>query len=266
VASCASPADHSGLAVSDCSTSEAESEDSRCIELARFHGWYGNQRRPRVKPITDDRDTMLFRRFVCRAAVVVAIFVHATSRGEDETVPPQPMPMETASGTTLVELVALAETSSPNLRQAAAEVEATRGKAYQAGLYPNPVASGGATQLAGRESQYFYGMSQEIVTKHKLHLDQAAACREVFQAEQNFVKTRFALLTAVRQGYIVTLAAQRRTEVLGRLVEISTKSQQAAERLQRAGEGTRSDTLLFEIEVEKAEVGLENAETKWSVP
>jgi cobalt-zinc-cadmium efflux system outer membrane protein len=52
-------------------------------------------------------------------------------------------------------------------------------------------------------------------------------------------------------------------EVLTRLVEIANKSQQAAARLQQAGEGTRSDTLLFEIELEKSEVSLENAETKW---
>ena len=179
--------------------------------------------------------------------------------------PPAPLAatVESVPGTTLEELVALAETSSPALRQAAAEVESMRGKAYQAGLYPNPVASTGATQMAGDESQYFAAMSQEIVTKQKLKLDQAAACREVVQAEFRFVRTRFELLTAVRQGYFVTLAAQRRMEVLTRLVEIANKSQQATSRLQQAGEGTRSDTLLFEIEVEKAEVGLENAETKW---
>ena len=179
--------------------------------------------------------------------------------------PPAPITavVEAVHGTTLEELIALAEASSPALRQAAAEVESMRGKAYQAGLYPNPVASSGATQLAGRESQYFAGLSQEIVTKQKLKLDQAAVCREVVQAEFRYVRSRFELLTAVRQGYFATLAAQRRMEVLTRLVEIAGKSGQAASRLQAAGEGTRSDTLLFEIEVEKAEVALENAEAKW---
>ena len=33
--------------------------------------------------------------------------------------------------------------------------------------------------------------------------------------------------------------------------------------MQEAGEGTRSDTLLLEIELEKAEVGLENADATW---
>ncbi len=200
---------------------------------------------------------------VAGTGLLCAQFICDTAIRAEEPPPAPTAAVEAAPGTTLEELVALAEASSPALRQAAAEVESMRGKAYQAGLYPNPVASGGATQLAGDESQYFAALSQEIVTKRKLQLDQAAVCREVVQAEFRFVRTRFELLTAVRQGYFVTLAAQRRTEVLTRLVEIAGKSQQATLRLQEAGEGTRSDTLLFEIELEKAEVGLENAETKW---
>lgn len=182
----------------------------------------------------------------------------------DEPPPaPDTAAVEAVPRTTLEELVALAEASSPVLRQAAADVEAARGRAYQAGLYPNPTVVGGANQIVGNQSQYYGALSQEIVTKHKLRLDQAAACREVYQAEQMFVRTRFELLTVVRQGFVVTLAAQRRTEVLTRLVEIARKSQAAAERLQQAGEGTRSDSLLFEIEFEKADVGLENNEARW---
>ncbi|MEK6262925.1 MAG: TolC family protein [Planctomycetota bacterium] len=207
---------------------------------------------------------MLVHGMVAGAGLLCAQFVYETAvRAEEPPPAPTAVTVEAVPGITLEELVALAEASSPALRQAAAEVESMRGKAYQAGLYPNPVASGGATQLAGDESQYFAALSQEIVTKRKLQLDQAAVCREVVQAEFRYVRTRFELLTAVRQGYFVTLAAQRRMEVLTRLVDIAGKSQQATSRLQEAGEGTRSDTLLFEIELEKAEVGLENAEAKW---
>jgi outer membrane protein, heavy metal efflux system len=221
-----------------------------------------------VTPTTEGGNTMNRRTFVQRLGVVSSVMwaqwvAPPDLFASDPAAAPVPIAAETSAGTTLAELVALAESSSPVLRQAAAEVESMRGKAYQAGLYPNPVASTGATQMAGRESQYFASLSQEIVTKQKLRLDQAAACREVMQAEFRFVRSRFELLTAVRQGYFITLAAQRRREVLTKLVEIASRSQQAATRLQAAGEGTRGDTLLFEIEVEKAEVSLENAEAKW---
>jgi cobalt-zinc-cadmium efflux system outer membrane protein len=183
----------------------------------------------------------------------------ATSAAAQDGSPPAPN--HAAAEYDLAALIAIAEGNSPALRQAAAEVNAARGRAHQAGLYPNPTLNGGAMQLGGVDSQYFAQLSQEIVTKHKLQLDQAAACREVFQAEYQFVKTRFELLTAVRQGYYTVLAGQQRVDTLGKLVSIARKSQDAAARLQAAGEGTRSDTLLFQLEVEKAEVDLQNAET-----
>ncbi|QDT52752.1 Cobalt-zinc-cadmium resistance protein CzcC precursor [Caulifigura coniformis] len=160
---------------------------------------------------------------------------------------------------TLDSLIHWAERSNPRLRESAAGIQAARGKAYQAGLYPNPTLNGGGMQIGGRDSQYFSQLSQEIVTKHKLGLDQAAACQEVTQAELRFVRTRFELLTAVRKDYFSVLAAQRKVTVLRRLIQLSSDVAESGRKLQAAGEGTRGDTLLFEIELEKAEVSHENA-------
>ncbi len=206
---------------------------------------------------------MSSNRILCIIGGGMGLLLWTSARASSQEVesgmaPPVPI---TESALALETLVAIAESSSPNLGQAAAEVEAARGRARQAGLYPNPVASGGAMQLGGRDSQYYGLLSQEIVTKRKLQLDQAAVCREVFQAESRYIKVRFELLTAVRQGYFAVLAGQKRVDVLRQLVEIAKKSQNAAERLQQAGEGTRGDTILLQLELEKAEVALENAET-----
>lgn len=200
----------------------------------------------------------IMARIAVRGALCLSVTLGTIVTAEEPAaVPPAP---ETEPGLTLEVLTSIAETISPNLTQAAAEVQVARGRAHQAGLYPNPVGSGGAMQMGGRDSQYFVQLSQEIVTKHKLQLSEAAACREVFQAEYRFVRTRFDLLTAVRQGYYAVLAGQKRVDILKQLVGIATKSQTAATRLKEAGEGTRSDSLLFQIELEKAEVALQNAE------
>lgn len=202
------------------------------------------------------------QRWQLTSLAICALFsMNCSVRAEDEPVPPAP-DVRTNLGATLEELQALAESSSPALRQAAADVETARGVAIQAGLYPNPLLIGGANQIVGNQSQYYAAMSQEIVTKNKLGLSQQAATRQVMQAEQNFIATRYQLLTAVRQAYMKTLAAQRRYEVLVRLVEIARKSMETADRLRVAGEGTRTDLLLFEIEFEKAEVAVENAEAR----
>lgn len=208
----------------------------------------------------------MIRRWLLGLTVLVSSLIGWSGYADDVPVPtPSPDPQSessTSHGMTLEYLVALAESSNPKLRTAAAAVEAARGQAVQVGLYPNPQLIGGANQIVGNQSQYYAALSQEIVTMNKLKLNRAAATQEVFQSEQEFVLTRFQLLTNVRQGYMMTLAAQRRYEVLTRLVDIANKSKQAAERLQQAGEGTRTDTLLFEIEAEKAEVAVENALAK----
>jgi cobalt-zinc-cadmium efflux system outer membrane protein len=114
-------------------------------------------------------------------------------------------------------------------------------------------------QLGGTDSQYYGMVSQEIVTRHKLDLDAAAACREVYQAELRFLRARYDLLTAVRRDYFTVLAMQRRLLVLDRLIKLSSDLAESGDRLQKAGEGTRGDTLLFEIELEKAQVARDNA-------
>jgi cobalt-zinc-cadmium efflux system outer membrane protein len=171
---------------------------------------------------------------------------------EEEQIPKVGMP--------LVEVVQRAEANSPALREALAEIEVFRGKAIQAGLYPNPIASGGSPQWGGSESQFYGQLSQEIVTKGKLRLNRAVAEREVIQAELRFVRVRFDLLTQVRRAFYETLAGQERVRILTELVEVAKQSEESVAKLEKGGEGTRADLLLIEIERQKAEVGLENAQ------
>jgi cobalt-zinc-cadmium efflux system outer membrane protein len=159
----------------------------------------------------------------------------------------------------LLDLTQWAESASPALRQALADIEVFRGKALQAGLYPNPLLSGGSPQWGGSESQFYGQLSQEIITKGKLRLNRAAASREVTQAELRFVRTRFDLLTSVRQGFYATLAGQRRVEILSHLVDVAKLSEESVAKLRKGGEVTPADLLLIQIEREKAELALENA-------
>src|SRR5262249_24627826 len=50
----------------------------------------------------------------------------------------RPVPAAAAGGLTLADLEHMALQGNPTLSQAAAQVEAARGRALQAGLYPNP--------------------------------------------------------------------------------------------------------------------------------
>jgi cobalt-zinc-cadmium efflux system outer membrane protein len=159
----------------------------------------------------------------------------------------------------LIEVEAYAENVSPILREAAAEVDVQRGRAYQAGLYPNLVLEGGSQQWGGTQSQYQSTIMQEFVTKGKLKLDRAAIMREVAHAQLKFNRARFDLLTDVRQRFYATLTAQQRLEAIEELMKIVRRSMEAAQGLEKRGEVSRGDTLLVELEFERTDVALQNA-------
>jgi cobalt-zinc-cadmium efflux system outer membrane protein len=160
---------------------------------------------------------------------------------------------------TLEEFVMLAEQSHPRLRSALAAVEAARGQAVQARLYPNPSIAMGSPQIAGPESQWDYYAVQDVVTAGKLRLAQQAALREVQKAEYELIRSRFDVLRDVRQSFYALLVAQRRVEIYRLLFDIATRSYDIGMALAEAGEGTKADVLFWSIERDRAEVRLANA-------
>jgi outer membrane protein, heavy metal efflux system len=159
----------------------------------------------------------------------------------------------------LDEFVALAMQSHPKLRGAQAAVEAARGKAVQARLYPNPVIAGFSPQIAGDQSQWSGTVAQDLVTGGKLRLAQQAALREVQKAEYDLIRARFEVLTEVRQSFYALLVSQRRVEIYQLLLDIAKRSYEIGAQLAQAGEGTKADVLFWSIERDRAEVRLLNA-------
>ncbi len=171
---------------------------------------------------------------------------------------------------TLDEFVSLALQNHPKLRSAQAAVEAARGKAVQARLYPNPLAAAGSPQAVapgsgsanggqGASTQYYSIMSQDVVTAGKLRLSQQAALREVQIAEYQLLRTRYDVLAEVRQTFYALLVSQRRVEIYQLLLDIAKRSYEIGRQLAEAGEGTKADVLFWSIERDRAEVRLLNA-------
>lgn len=160
---------------------------------------------------------------------------------------------------TLEEFVTLAERGHPRLLAARAAVEAARGKAVQARLYPNPVIAGFSPQMAGPESQWSGTVAQDVVTAGKLRLQQQAMLRDVQKAEYELIRARYDVLRGVRQSYYQLLVAQRRLEIYKLLLDIARRSYDIGRQLAEAGEGTKADVLFWSIERDRAEVRLLNA-------
>jgi cobalt-zinc-cadmium efflux system outer membrane protein len=163
------------------------------------------------------------------------------------------------SASTLSQFEQVALDNHPAIQSARQAVASARGRALQAGLYPNPFLQGGAIQWGGQETFWAATVSQEIVTARKLYLQRQAECQAVRQAEQELNRIRFEVLRNIRAGFYVTLALQIRVDALTQLLGISKKSYESGQRLKLGGEGTLTDELQLKIQYRRSVAGLASA-------
>jgi cobalt-zinc-cadmium efflux system outer membrane protein len=131
--------------------------------------------------------------------------------------PKEPVPQPGPNGRpyTLTDLQQLAAANSPQLRQAASDVEAARGNLIQARAYPNPTFGAEAGANANNTGTGTYGVyvDQVVKTGGKLKLQSAAAEKDLDNAELALRRARSDLATAVRTAYFNLLAAQETVRI-----------------------------------------------------
>ena len=195
--------------------------------------------------------------------------VHAGYRddpviGKDDGELPGPKPLKgkadgagpsTVPPLGLPQLTVLTLERNPRLAQVGWAVETARGRAVQAGLYPNPTLSVTGDELGDRTgpggiwtAPHF---QQEIVTGNKLGLSKAAALKEVDQATLRVVAERYRLFTDVRQNYYEMVTLQRRADILDQLIALAEKSVENANKLLKAKEGSELDVVQLEVDLER---------------
>lgn len=187
---------------------------------------------------------------------------------EEETLPSPSAASAQPAALALPELIQMALDRNPRLSQAAFAIDVARGRALQAGLYPNPTVSITGDELGDRTGPPGIWtaplVSQEIVTGHKLGLSRSAVNREVDQATLALVAERFDRFTAVRQSYFEALTLQRRLGILDDLVRLAEQSVEQTRKLLQAKEVARMDLLQLEVELER--YGAEREATRREMP
>lgn len=137
----------------------------------------------------------------------------------------QPRPGPNGQPMTLADLQNLAMSNSPLIRQAAADVEAAKGAAIQAGAYPNPNFGYQSDTVGTAGSAGFQGVffEQVIKTGGKLKLAQAAATMDLLNSQLALRRAQFDLVTAVRTNYFAVLAAVDNVKVSKALAEFTDR-------------------------------------------
>jgi cobalt-zinc-cadmium efflux system outer membrane protein len=165
----------------------------------------------------------------------------------------------------LADLEQLALQHNPTLAQAALQVEAARGKAQQAGLYPNPTV-GYAGELIGTKGTAgdFQGgfVQQTIVTAGKLRLSRAKYSQEAVEAGWMSVAQQLRVLNSVRIGFYELLAAQRRVRIRTDMLKNAEEEALTRREMLNIGLANEAEVLLAGVEVDEAKVALQEQQTR----
>jgi cobalt-zinc-cadmium efflux system outer membrane protein len=178
---------------------------------------------------------------------------------------PSPAP-EMAAGIGLAELEQLALQHNPTLAQAALQVEATRAKALQAGLCPNPTVGyqGDLIGTKGTAGDFQGGyVEQTIVTAGKLRLSRAKYNQEAVVAELVTLGQQLRVLNGVRTGFFELLAAQRMVQNRKELLKNAEEEALTRKEMFNIGLANEAEVLEAEVEVDHAKVSLQEQENRF---
>jgi cobalt-zinc-cadmium efflux system outer membrane protein len=194
--------------------------------------------------------------------VVAKHFPSLPSVGDD----PRPLPGPDGKPLALADLQKLARANSPLLRQAAADVQAARGAAIQAGLYPNPTF--GVTGITNGPSggpTYGYTFSWSIKTMGKLKLAQAAATMDLANAELAYRRAETDLMAVVRGGYFAVLVARENIRASRALVSLTDEVYKVLVRQLKGGEVATYEPMQVGVFAAQARAGLITARNAYSL-
>lgn len=165
---------------------------------------------------------------------------------------------------TLEDLERMALQNNPTLAQGEALIRAAKGRKQQAGLYPNPIVGYQGSEFALRafsnKSEHFFFVEQNIVTAGKLKKSQAIFAQEQVEAEDEAEAQKFRVQNTVRLLFYEALGAQQFVELRGQLAQIAREAVKISEELYNVGQADQPDLLEAEIEAQRAELDLNNAE------
>ena len=165
---------------------------------------------------------------------------------------------------TLAELERRAIAQNPSIAMAAAQVDAAKGRATQAGTLPNPTVGYTGDEVSGgsinRGGEHGFFIEQTIPLGGKLARGRDLYTREAEAAQASTDTERQRVLTAVRRTYRAALIAERRVGVREHLLRLATESVDIAAQLFNTGVADKPDTLTAEIEARRAQLALLEAQ------
>ena len=198
-----------------------------------------------------------------RAYVLLVLAIMAWPSAARGQAPPRPA----LESLTLEQVEQLALENNPTARAAQAAIDAARGRALQAGAWPNPVIGYSAEELtarsgAGPRGAHGFFVEQSIPLGGKLGLGRAVFDRATEEATVRAELQRQRILNSVRVLFYQVLTAERRIEVHERLAALGSDAIRVTAQLFNVGAADRPDFLESEIETRRVELELNAARNR----
>ena len=181
-----------------------------------------------------------------------------SSGAADSSTRPQSLTLESA--------IQLALEGNPELRGAAARVDAAAGRAHQSKLWSNPELTLSAEDWVVKrgdgfsDSKQMAGLGQAIPFPGKKRLDRQIGVSGVRLSEAALSLRRVELIRDVKVAFCQVLAAERLLGVAGELVKVSESSAATARKRVAAGAAADQEQLRAEIPLEQARTELSSFE------
>src|ERR1700704_131747 len=155
---------------------------------------------------------------------------------------------------TLEQVQKIAGESNPTLRQAEAEIRATKARQQQSGLYPNPTVAYTGDEIRGGSvgggKQGFF-VQQTVVTGGKLSLSRAVFGKDVKLAELETEEQKMRVQSAVRMAFLRVLAAQELLDARRDMAMIAQDAAETQRRLMNTGQADEKGRLGGEGETRR---------------
>jgi outer membrane protein, heavy metal efflux system len=155
---------------------------------------------------------------------------------------------------TLDEAQRLAAESNPTLRQAEAEIRASKARQQQSGLYPNPTVAYTGDEIRGGSvgggKQGFF-VQQTVVTAGKLARGRDVFSKEIQLAEIEAQEQKIRVESSVKTAFLRVLAAQELLDVRRDLAKIQQDFTESQRNLFNTGQADESEVLDSEVDAQR---------------
>lgn len=164
---------------------------------------------------------------------------------------------------TLDHALETARQHNPTYRQADAGIRASRARAQQSALYPNPTVGYSGDEIRGGQSrggkQGFF-IEQTIVTAGKLSRARDVFTKETQLAELETEEQKVRVETAVKIAFYRVLAAQELFGSASDLARIADDSLSAQRKLHNTGQADETEILSSELEAHRMKLAARRTE------